>query len=232
MFVGETLSDTPLSQATGRMDVYDFSDGDLGCAVYSPELFMYETDIRMLDIASIPANSETINNGTYPLMMPICAIHRPDSIDAQAIVDWMTSSEGQGIAATAGYQPLNAGYDGYRYSVTLYSSHGTGGEFLTDAAASYYYTVSTDIITQTDGTYKLKGIKSAELSADINAFISESVTQLETSKAAFNEMLELREYEGGIKVEAECINGYLSVIVRLSYTDGDTDYTYKQCSRT
>jgi len=234
-FIGDEISDPPRSVATGRNDIFDYSVGDIGCAIYSPELFMYDDNIHLLEIDGVMPTDETINNGTYPLIMNVCAVSRPNDIDAQAVIDWLLSEEGQTIAATSGYLPLSNDYEGYRYSVTLYNSNGTSGEYRSDDTFQYYYTLSDEVIVRSvenEKQFSIEGLKNEELTSAINAFIAESVEQIDSSYEAFEEMLENRSLTGGYSVTTECVNGYLSVMVRLAYNDDGREYTYRYRCRT
>jgi len=233
LFVGEELIEENVSLATGRAETFDFSEGDIGCAVYTSELFMYDTDIRLIEVDGVLPSNETVANGTYPLMFDICALYESTNEAAREAAEWLTTEKGQEIAAFSGYIPLDTAYSGYRYSIQLYNAVGTSETVYSDTVAQYYYTIDENIISVgEDGKYAVNGLKNTELAAEIGTFINDSVKELSEYEALFNEFCLLRGESGGIVVETECVNGYLSVVVRMRYAGDVCEHSYKYRCRT
>ncbi len=233
LLVGDQLMKAPRSIATGQNDVFDFSPDDIGLGIFAAGIEQYNSSSKFIAVDGIAPTAENIDNRTYPLIFDVCAVYDQTDMNAVAMAEWLLTSDGQTIAATAGFLPKSSDYDGYRYSLSLYNSVGTSESFRTEDTFRYYYTLTSDIISRDEsGKFTVTGLKNAELAADIDNFIAESVAELETTYEDFKKFLTSREMTGDYRVDCECINGYLSVVVRLAYTDGERDFTYRQRCRT
>ena len=120
--------------------VYDNSEAALGYSVFYYTQDMYVKDnVKLLAIDGVVPATQTISDGTYPYGTYYYAVLRhdePADSTARQLVDWCLSGEGQQLAASVGYVPLDPadivpiaqtyGYAGSTAENTTQSS-GTGG---------------------------------------------------------------------------------------------------------
>lgn len=83
--------------------------GAIGCAFSGMFTDPAAKAVKPVQIDGILPSSENIENGAYPLCVPIYAVTRKDnpSDNIAALLEWLTSKQGQALIAHAGILPLN-----------------------------------------------------------------------------------------------------------------------------
>lgn len=225
VLVGDTLAEPSVSLATGGSAVFTGAPGEIVCALWSPTLYADGNDVLPLAVDGVLPTEESVRDGSYPLTFPVVAVFRGDK--AKETVSWLVSEEGQTIVSAAGYWPVDRSLESYRYEAPLTAGPGTGS-FQTDAALpDSYYTVSEDVLLLSEEQAPvLTGLRT-DLLEEINAFLAESQTALDEADGPFRQFLSVRQTEGRRLVEMECLNGYLSLTMRLVYGDSDDNFAVR-----
>lgn len=223
-FMGDTpLVDAPTdlrpTNMAGILDVLSTNDNavnSIGYSVYAYAADMYGDgdDIKFISVDGVQPSKQTMATGEYPLMGTNYAVFRADEpadSNVRALIEYMTSYDGQLAAANAGYITLeDIGYDYTEMSLTKYSGTGVGGSAETERTDSYYQA----------WTHKLQGfpaiaweenelncLTNKELQNEINAYLAEVKQQI----------------KGETFITAK--NGYLSVAVcNTEIADGTKYY--------
>lgn len=73
---------------------------------YSTEMIQNK-EIKLLSIDGVAPTKENIQNGTYPLIAEFYAVTAgTENPNAQKLIDWICSDEGQAIIEKVGYVPV------------------------------------------------------------------------------------------------------------------------------
>lgn len=89
---------------------YANEDGSMGYSFrYFLEELHQEQGVKMLSVDGVCPSLENIENGSYPLRVPVCLVTRKNDPNpyVQKMIDFILSPEGQEIAAKTGYAPLS-----------------------------------------------------------------------------------------------------------------------------
>ena len=232
----------------GLMDAvatYDNAENAIGYSVYAYAADMYGNgnEIKFIKVDGVEPTKATMASKEYPLLNYNYAIYdkaKVDSTNVDELAEWILTYDGQVAMVNAGYIPVkNIKIE--EDKITPYTQKGTGIEKNADFGMEpYKYVVDNWYCVVGD---KITGLNDKELQDEINAFIDDSKSKLESKKEEFIQYLELKnegseypiyqvhfeEDSDNIYVEAECINGYLSVQVDLRYefaAGAGTQYTY------
>lgn len=247
------LMDAPVDLRPGEMGhlmdaiaVNDNAENAIGYSVYTYAADMYRdaASTKFIKVDGVAPSRAAMADGTYPLTANNYAVFRTDAAkDApvRTLVDYMLSEEGQTAAADAGYVPVT----GIEYDFTdtpggsRYKGAGTGGNApktpsLYEIRLDHPYESNLPVRQHPDGTntYYAEGIESDALRQDVNAFLLESVHELEAKEPEFLVYYEqlkknTSEYEYERRVpEGQFVNAtltvrnaYLSVAVTLDFSD-------------
>lgn len=220
----EFMGDTPLTDAPGELrptdmagilDVLSANDNainSIGYSVYAYAADMYGDgdDIKFIAVDGVPPTKQTMAAGEYPLMGINYAVFRGDeSADSnvRALIEYMTSYDGQLAAAGAGYITLeDIGYNYTEMALERYSGTGSGGRDPEAEAELYYAATRDGHIDLLNGEKELTCLADKELEAEVNAAIAEGI----------------KEIGGWHQIYAYAKNGYLSLeITRLVHATGD-----------
>ena len=89
---------------------YDNSDRAIGYSVYYYANSMYNKDtIKFLKLNGVEPNNKNISSGTYPFTSAYYAVlnkKSPQDSNERKLLKWILSDEGQKLAETSGYVPL------------------------------------------------------------------------------------------------------------------------------
>lgn len=232
----------------GLMDAvatYDNAENAIGYSVYAYAADMYGNgnEIKFIKVDGVEPTKATMASKEYPLLNYNYAIYnkaKAENTNVDELCEWLLTYDGQVAMVNAGYIPVkNIKIE--EGKITPYTKKGTGVEKNADFVIEpYKYVVDNRFYVVDD---KITGLNDKELQDEINAFIDDSKSKLESKKEEFIQYLELKnegseypiyqvryeENSDNIYVEAECINGYLSVQVDLRYefaAGAGTQYTY------
>ncbi len=199
-FMIEFMGDTPLMDAPiehrpasmeGLMDVVAINDnasGAIGYSVYAYAADMYGNgnEIKFIKVDGVAPSKKTFADKSYPLLGKNYAIFhadQPEDSPVRALVDWMTSYEGQLAIARAGYVTADdIGFDYEEMALARYSGTGAGPKVQ---PASPYFNTLTQVcqyewgesyseflpVEVAGGVSYVKGLANASLEAQINDFI-------------------------------------------------------------
>jgi ABC-type phosphate transport system substrate-binding protein len=113
---GVPLMDAPkmvlylMSETLEKIASYNNTANALGYSVYYYAGLMKQTPgLRFMALEDCEPSTETIQNGTYPLIAPYYAVIRsdePEDSPARILFNFMTSKEGQELVEELGYVPL------------------------------------------------------------------------------------------------------------------------------
>lgn len=248
----EPVTETRPGTMGGLMDAissYDNSVNAIGYSVYSyaAEMYVAASKVKFIKVDGIAANHQTMADGTYPLLSYNYAVIRADSpadSPERELVKWIVSHEGQNAVAESGYIPVSNIKASLEADIVMpLLSKGTGAEKPDGyEAPNTYYTIHSsnylryDVVNKKTTNHRIEGLKNKELQSEINKFITDS-KKLAQAYTAEAEEYSKRVYASyGFKcdvetiIESECINGYLSVAISLTYTEPVQDsptYYYK-----
>ncbi len=242
-FMGDTPLMEPITEdlpatMSGILDAianYDNAAGAIGYSVYAYSDGMYEdmAKIKYIKVNGIEPSTETIADGTYPIIgynYAILAADEEKDSPARNLAEWMQSDAGQKVIASAGYVPFRQieGLDLVPPSQgELYQAAGSGAP-LSDA--DYYYEGTLPAGQQLT-------LADAELNKTVNDYIS---AQWERVNAISDE--EIKEFSAKVSdyqiytsrtVKVSVLNGCLSVLSGIEYDLGAQDsvgYFYKSDS--
>lgn len=240
---------------SGLMDAiatYDNAENAIGYSVYAYAADMYGNgnEIKFIKVDGIEPTKATMASKEYPLLNYNYAIYNKTKVDSTTVdelCEWLLTYDGQVAMANAGYIPVK-NIKVEEATIVPYTKKGTG-ETKPDnySLDSIKYTIYSERILQNN---KVNGLKNQELQNTINQFITDSTSKLESKIQEFDNYLKLlnegRDYklydydfndnkQTPIVIEAECINGYLSVQVYLKYVfavQTGTPYIYDGYSAT
>ncbi len=111
---GKTMMDAPKELRTDEMaelidEVASYKDAPsaIGYSVYYYVHNMYSnSNIRMLQVAGVAPDNDTIASGAYPYKQDFYAVIRsdaPEDSPQRKLFDWLTTGEGQALITDAGY---------------------------------------------------------------------------------------------------------------------------------
>jgi ABC-type phosphate transport system substrate-binding protein len=113
---GVPLMDAPkmvlyfMSETLEKIASYNNTANALGYSVYYYAGLMKQTPgLRFMALEDCVPSTETIQNGTYPLIAPYYAVIRadePEDSPARILFNYMTSKEGQELVEELGYVPI------------------------------------------------------------------------------------------------------------------------------
>jgi ABC-type phosphate transport system substrate-binding protein len=235
------------------MDVvasYDNGINSIGYSVYSyaAEMYAGANNVKFIKVDGIKPDKTTMADGSYPLLSYNYAIiNKKTATDSpvRILVDWILSTPGQKAVADSGYIPvakINSSLE--QTIVKPLTSLGTGEEKPADfKVPSTYYSVDSDSYLKYKEKkvgaltefydYRIEGLKNKTLQDEINSFIKQAEADANAMKSeAKTYALSTFEYGYffGLQVESVCRNGYLSVLVSMTYDDGSAttlQYYYK-----
>jgi len=249
---------TPASMS-GLMDAiatYDNAENAIGYSVYAYAANMYGNgnEIKFIKVDGVDPTKETMASQEYPLLNYNYAIYNKKSEEnttVDELTEWLLTYNGQVAMVNAGYVPIK-NIRVKELVIEPYTSKATSEE-LKSEKADYYYTAQPYEITgmtdiewwnRDDEGAKITKLKNQELQNGINNFIVDSVEKLKSKETECKNYVELlnKNYESeyniyqynGIKTELNCINGYLSVKVLLTYeyaAQGGSEYIYSSYSK-
>ncbi len=117
-----------------QVSAYNNAQGALGYSVHYYISRMYLSEqVRVLSVDGVAPTNQTIADGSYPLYTYYCAVLRKDTPSddpARKLVAWLCGKEGQKVAASAGYVPLDGSGKGMARAKDWAATHvssGTGG---------------------------------------------------------------------------------------------------------
>ncbi len=117
-----------------KVSAYNNAQGALGYSVYYYISRMYLSEqVRVLSVDGVAPTNQTIADGSYPLYTYYCAVLRkntPPDDPARELAAWLCGKEGQKVAASAGYVPLDGSGKGMARAKDWAATHissGTGG---------------------------------------------------------------------------------------------------------
>jgi phosphate transport system substrate-binding protein len=173
---------------------FDNSKYAIGYSVYSFALeeMAKQKNLKILAVDGVNPESETLSDGSYPLMSYTYAYYNADTESplVREVLDFMISEKGQQAAADAGYTPIRP-----LASDLAYNALGTGEPrpdgWKPTREYSWCQFMSDDYL---DGD-----LTDSELEEKINAWIGEAIKEYEFSE---------NYYEG---VLFTAVNGYLNV---------------------
>jgi len=222
---------------SGLMDAiatYDNAENAIGYSVYAYAADMYGNgnEIKFIKVDGVEPTKATMASKEYPLLNYNYAIYNKAKVDSTTVdelCEWLLTYDGQVAMTNAGYIPIiNIKVE--EETIVPYTKKGTGEIKPSDYSLdSIKYTVYGEQILQNN---KIAGLKNQELQNTINQFVTDSISKLENKTQEFDNYLNLlnegSDYEyytydfndnkqTPIVIEAECINGYLSVQVYLKY---------------
>lgn len=110
----DEIMDAPTSLKPGEMGelvdaVSDYTTGKgaLGYSVYYYASGMYvQEGSKLIAVDGVYPTNETIANDTYPLVEGYYAVYRESDKNAEKLMDYILSAQGQYIAEKSGYVPL------------------------------------------------------------------------------------------------------------------------------
>lgn len=216
-FMGATpLMDAPteMRPATmeGLMDVVAINDnaaGAIGYSVYAYAADMYGSgnDIKFIRVDGVAPDKQTMAAGQYPLLGKNYAIFRSDETEdgnVRALVNWMTSYDGQVAIAKAGYVTLqDIGFDYQEQKLSLWTGTGTGPavrkpdptEWIltqvrtTEWGNDYVEFLPPEVV---DGVCRVTGLTDEALTAEINRFIADQMVWVPQARAELDRLVELQ----------------------------------------
>lgn len=244
-FMGDTsLMEAPTSliptSMGGLMDAIAVNDNAvnaIGYSVYAYAADMYANSdsVKFIKVDGVAPNRATMASREYPLLDYNYAMFRSDEAEnsvVRKLVDFILSEEGQMAVANAGYVAVkDIDYDYSAVKGKLYDGTGAGGSAPVQQA-SYEYVLQDGfeyrlpVGTHEDGTktYLFTALKDEEICKDINAFLLESVKELEGEKEEFERYVSAsrqfsKDSENGqfTKAVVTAKNGYLSAAVTIEY---------------
>ena len=253
-FMGDTelmepVTDFIPSSMVGLMDAiatYDNAENAIGYSVYAYAADMYGNgnEIKFIKVDGVEPTKATMASKEYPLLNYNYAIYdkaKKGTTTVDELVEWILTYKGQVAMTNAGYIPIK-NIKVEETTIELYTKKGTGAYKTIDyKLPATKYTVRFRDILQDN---KIIGLKNESLQNTINQFIEDSYNKLSKKQQQFDNYLNLLNaqnpdynlYENSsyivnepICINAECINGYLSVQVCLAYTYGvqkGVDYIY------
>lgn len=236
-FLNGTEPLKPLSLNYNRVSlaaVYNNLENALGYTVYSFAARMYENspDIKYLAVDGIKPTTETMNDGTYPVVSTVSAVYAEGaSQDTKNLVEWILSEEGQVTVSECGFIPVKE--TEYPDEMQPYYSKGTGKEKPADYRGSgkgrketpqklqgqknpYIYHLEELVYSEC----MLTGLKNTELQDQINADIKELVF-------GGSDVL-----EGIWHADMYLYNGYMNICfikTKYSYLDDEKPYIQEEC---
>lgn len=252
-FMGNTKLMDPVTDfipasMVGLMDAvatYNNAENAIGYSVYAYAADMYGNgnEIKFIKVDGVEPTKATMASNEYPLLNYNYAIYDKSKVSTTTVdelVEWILTYDGQVAMANAGYIPIK-NIKVEELEIVPYTQKGTGIEkpenYVLD---TYCYNVESEFILKDN---KLIGLNNKDLQDEINTFISDSISKLNTQKQELDNYLDLLNADsdnygynfkfskntGPIDVSLECINGYLSIQVSLVYAyqvqDG-TPYIY------
>lgn len=247
---------TPASMS-GLMDAiatYDNAENAIGYSVYAYAANMYGNgnEIKFIKVDGVNPTKETMTSQEYPLLNYNYAIYNKkneENTTVDELVEWLLTYNGQVAMVNAGYVPIK-NIRVKELVIEPYTSKGTSQE-LKSKKADYYYVVEPyEITNKTDVEWwnrvdegaKIKKLKDRELQNAINKFIENSVGKLKEKERECKKYVELLNKNSewnnyrydGIRTELNCINGYLSVKILLTYeyeVQVSSEYVYASYSK-
>jgi phosphate transport system substrate-binding protein len=110
---GTPMIDAPdmlVSTMIGLINVVGQDTAGIGYSVFYYAVFIAPDElVALVAIDGVPPTSETIADGTYPLVTEVYAVVREDMPDDSAAVrlrDWLLTPAGQAVVAESGYVPI------------------------------------------------------------------------------------------------------------------------------
>lgn len=94
----------------GRKSVFAVVGGSIGFSFrWYLEGMVANDDVKMLSLDGVYPSPDNIRSGTYPLITQFYAIYRADNNNENIpkLIDWLLSSEGQGLIGRCGYISVN-----------------------------------------------------------------------------------------------------------------------------
>jgi len=247
---------TPASMS-GLMDAiatYDNAENAIGYSVYAYAANMYGNgnEIKFIKVDGVDPTKETMATQEYPLLNYNYAIYDKKSEEnttVDELAEWLLTYNGQVAMVNAGYVPIK-NIKVKELEIKPYTLKGTSEELKTEKYDEYYSVHAYAITDMTadewmerkDEAAKITKLKDTTLQNEINNFIEDSVEKLKSKEVECKNYVELLnkntendlyQYEG-IKTELNCINGYLSVNVRLGYENivqSGAKYAYANYSK-
>jgi len=233
-FMGDTplmkpVTDQIPASMSGILDViagYDNGIDAIGYSVYAYSDGMYEniSEIKYIKVNGVEPSLTTLADGSYPLLgynYAVFSADEPKASNVRALVKWIQSDEGQQVIADAGYIPYRQ-VEGLTLpestTKTLYTAVGTSGVMKPDEIADYYFECNS-----VPDFFAAEGLNEA-----IAAFIADAEAELAAlDKEEMKNFVKSRFQWGfaseDIVIRKTLVNGYLSVVVGLRYTEGAQD---------
>ncbi len=249
------MGDTPLLPAQkeftaagmgGLMDavaVYDNSAGAIGYSVYSYAAQMYANadKVKFIAIDGVEPSKATMADESYPLLSCTYIIYTDKSPEsAKEFVEKALSDEGQKYVLDSGYLPVNGMKVPEKY--LPYQAVGTGEPRPDDFKPCDKYsnlwlavrngTFPGQAIIKKDEYFEFDFLKDTALQDRINSDLRAAMDRLRGYELPKDEA-EYRERNSwsytecidDMSIEAECRNGYLSIVIGYSNThDMGIDY--------
>ncbi|HAN21869.1 MAG: hypothetical protein A2Y15_06310 [Clostridiales bacterium GWF2_36_10] len=242
----EPKTDTIPITMSGLMDAiasYDNSANALGYSVYSyaAEMYVSANNVKFIKIEGVAPNTATMSDHSYPLLSynyAVINVENPPDAPARNLIEWMLTDEGQRVVEESEYIPVADIESSLEADIVMpLLTDGTGKEKVPgyELPNTYYAVKDCDYLKYDldneykEYNYRIEGLKILSLQKEINDFIRKSVVEVETDEKEAREFVKnvfgYEECYLGVNVTAECINGYLSIIVSLTYYDGSEDFT-------
>lgn len=238
----EPKTETIPATMSGLMDSiasYDNSTNAIGYSVYSyaAEMYIAASKVKFLKIDDVAPNTSSMADGSYPLLSYNYAVinaHEPADSPVRTLIEWIVSDKGQKAVADAKYIPVaNIKSSLEADIIEPLLSKGTGEEKPqnykepnTYYETRYFLNEDYDYESKKYKTCKIEGLKNTNLQNEINEFIADSIKKVEAQIDEAN-LYAKKSFEYGdfydTRVETECINGYLSVVVSLTYGEAIQD---------
>ena len=220
-YMTEFMGDTPLMEAPvemrpasmeGLMDVVAINDnaaGAIGYSVYAYAADMYGNgnEIKFIRVDGVAPDKQTMAAGDYPLLGKNYAIFRsdaPEDSNIRALVDWITSYDGQLALARAGYVTLeDLGFDYAEQKLSLWQGTGTGASVprpdsfqwdLTQVRQGEWGDDYSRLLPLTveNGICRITCIADEALAAQVNEFIEAQMTWIPEAHSALANWVELQ----------------------------------------
>lgn len=190
------IQEPPMEKRIGSMyEIVDAVAGyknAAGAIGYSYRYFVtnmhYDNQIKMLKVEGIYPDSDTIADGTYPLISDVCAVFRADEPEESAvrrIADWCRSPEGAALAKELGYVPRAAAETPYVYKAdrsdeaVIDYAKGNPSPVCTVMNTYYENNLTIENVYLEDGTYpKISGLKDKSVQNAINKKIVDTYQEL------------------------------------------------------
>lgn len=214
------MGDVPLMNAPvemrpatmeGLMDVVAVNDnapGAIGYSVYAYAADMYGNgdEIKFIQVDGVAPDKNTMAAGEYPLLGKNYAVFKADEpadSNVRALVDWMTSYDGQLAIARAGYVTLeNIGFDYQEQRLALWQGTGTGPAAETNHYAwELTYVVPYEWgedhseflrVEIENGPCLVHWITDDKLREEVNGFIAEQMEWVPQARAELVQWCELQ----------------------------------------